>query len=549
MVNQGLSKLLKGTFAGVSSLFLVTAPAQAGDLAIGSTFSIFLECNNDGMAQILGKTNTINNWQYTSDAKDENTDGFLYDILGMATKETANELIVILSGNTPIGGTGFDRDTNQVGWGDLFFSAGGQSFTESMNSGNLFGIKFAKNESGPKALGVYSGVTAKGVGINNFGHRTLENYMNLVDTSSANFLGDIKAADLVKSETYFDPTTGYNVIGQGTKVNNDGFTLLSLTDSILSDFDQQNFKTPGVETIAFKINKSALQVQKPLKEQAAELAVAWNPEWDTKFAEIATSIKDIDAQISTLNKNQITPLEKANTAVRNAYPGHKEALDLKKAKSTLDNTVKDTQKQQTVLDVLQFKLDKWNAMTPNEQANAAPEDVWTRKDALDIDDKKQKIQANQTIIDGINAQYTSSQLTNANKAYNALINQIRKDFPEYVQRETDLKPLYDQRNELKDQKNALNAEKSNLEAEIRAILANQRQELVLASAAEEKEQEAATGGPRTSKDNGVPKTEAELKKALGQETETVPEPMTMAGLALGASGMIAARRRRANKNA
>lgn len=32
-------------------------------------------------------------------------------------------------------------------------------------------------------------------------------------------------------------------------------------------------------------------------------------------------------------------------------------------------------------------------------------------------------------------------------------------------------------------------------------------------------------------------------------TAEVPEPMTMAGLALGASGMIAARRRRANKNA
>lgn len=33
------------------------------------------------------------------------------------------------------------------------------------------------------------------------------------------------------------------------------------------------------------------------------------------------------------------------------------------------------------------------------------------------------------------------------------------------------------------------------------------------------------------------------------EAEPVPEPMTMAGLALGASGMIAARRRRANKTA
>ena len=38
-------------------------------------------------------------------------------------------------------------------------------------------------------------------------------------------------------------------------------------------------------------------------------------------------------------------------------------------------------------------------------------------------------------------------------------------------------------------------------------------------------------------------------KVIGEAAEPVPEPMTMAGLALGASGIIAARRRRANKTA
>lgn len=578
-IAKNFQRAIKGIAATIGLLLVAGEPARAGRLT--GTFSLFLECNNDGIVHQIDDNTQIGGWHYTHDAQGDNTDGFFYDILGMASKETEDEIVFVLSGNTPLTGTGFDRNARQIVWGDLFFSSGlDNTFGQTMDSGNLFGVRFAdRNESGVRQTGVYSGVTAKSVAVNNFGHRTVEDYINLIDNDPnhqvksdvANFLGDLDASDLTGGNPYLDVGTGYNTIAKGTKVQNDGFAMLGLDDILLNDFDLNQFA--GEQTIAFKFDKKALQYQAPLPDQAAELGVDWI--WEDDLAVFDTGIEAASSEIARLKNEEIKPLNNLNKGTRNSTPGHYAADELKDVSKKRSNIQKKLKKANKVLQVLIEKKEKWDAMSPAEQASAAPEDVWTRKDGEDLAFQEQntvqlaqeiadintdadgtltsklkkqlnkhqkalnkltkkqsrgndltdaeleqiefyraEIQNLQQHLDDIAAGDLVAKLDKANKNYKAIIAQIREEHPDYVQREAELKLLNQELSAQKNIEKDIKNDKQNLEDEIREIITAQRQEVLEIAAAEQEQLEAELGGPRTSASGGVPTTEAELEQIL-----------------------------------
>lgn len=281
-------------------LAVTASPARAGKLGAG-LFTIFLECNNDGLSQLLSPHSPLNSWQYTMDATADNTDGFLYDIRGVATVQTESEVYVAISGNTPIGGTGYDRNIDPVNYGDLFFSAGNGTFEENMQAGNLYGIHFSgSSESGATELGVYKNVAAKGVGMNNFGHRTYGNYANTVDSNVSNFFGDLD----VNNAYLNNDNTGYNVIAGGAKVENDGFEMLNLAQLAAAGFDDRILT--GTETFGFKFNIDALIELPPaplpktvagLKGVAGEIGFDWDDQtWEAEIAVLDENIETLQGQ-------------------------------------------------------------------------------------------------------------------------------------------------------------------------------------------------------------------------------------------------------------
>ncbi|MBP0019742.1 MAG: PEP-CTERM sorting domain-containing protein [Cyanobacteria bacterium SBLK] len=281
-------------------LAITALPARAGKLGAGF-FTIFLECNNDGLSQLLSPHSPLNSWQYTVDATADNTDGFLYDIRGIATVQTESAVYVAISGNTPIGGTGYDRNIDPVNYGDLFFSAGNGTFEENMQAGNLYGIHFSgSSESGATELGVYKNVAAKGVGMNNFGHRTYGNYANTVDSNVGNFFGDLD----VNNAYLNNENTGYNTIAGGVKVENDGFEMLNLSQLAAAGFDDRILT--GTETFGFKFNIDALVEPPPaplpktvegLRGIAGEIGFDWDAQtWEAEIAVLDENIETLQGQ-------------------------------------------------------------------------------------------------------------------------------------------------------------------------------------------------------------------------------------------------------------
>lgn len=555
--NLGLG--LAVALTGMSAL-----PAQA-QLVNGSTFTLFLECNNDGSALIVGSNAIVDGWQYASDARHENTDGHYYDIAGMSLKQTADELYVVINGNTPLMGTGYDRQANQVVWGDLFFTDSNyDSFQEATQAGDVYGIHFAgNNEAKVNELGVYRNVVGTGVGVNNFGHNTYGNYMDLVDTDVDNFFGDIQTEDTKGNNSYLDTDGfGVNVIGQGDKVYGDGFEMLSLDDDRLADFDVNNFAEAGDETIAFKINLSALQYQPPIREQAADLGIEWI--WDDEFTAIEDELAVVEQTITELQA-EINPRNKANRDIRNATPGFKEVSQRNSAANKLKNYNKDLEKFETLVTSLEEKKAVWDAMTPDEQAAADPALVWTRKDAEDLAyQTTENIPDIQAKIQAIQDAYTETELATAKQDYKDMLNQIRANNTEvdsngedYVAREQKLKALNSEKKAQSTLKNNLKEDYAQLDADIRKLLADTRQALIDSRIAAAEEDAAAasaleteTGGPRTSADGGIPETRAELRAKLDPNGEavSVSEPTSILGL-LAMVGIGATTLKREKQNA
>ena len=514
------------TFATLGLVTLFGSPAQA--FSLGGTFSIFLDCNNDGMAQ--NRNANINGWQFTQDASGDNTDGPLYDMLGMATTITDDGTVaVVLNGNTSLTGEGNDRSGNSIAWGDLFFTAGNQTFAEAHNSGNLFAINFSQaNDSNAPEVGVYNNVTAQGVGMHNFGHRTYENYMNLVDSDVNNFLGDIQANDLDSSNPYYDLAgPGYNVMAQGTRAYNDGFSFIDDTRLSALGFDATQFDTQGQHLIAFEFNLDALTVLPPLTEQAEQLGVDWI--WDDDLQAIEDEYNRLDEEQRQIFREEIRDHSRENRAIREATPGFSEALANRDAAKEVRNAANERQGYYDFITATEAEIAILNDRELNDP-------TWNTKDEKYRKFLKDEIVRVNTLIQNLENDYGVETLATAqedwqtaNRAYSDLINQIRADNPVYVTNEEAMREPIARRQQVKEDRDRQEQLREALEQEIQDILASARQDIITQANAREEALEEEFG-VRTSATNRNATTLSPISSE--EEPVDVPEPSTTASLML-----------------
>lgn len=242
-------------------LFVTGQPAQTATLKAlneGTVVDTFTECLNDGIAMMVGQNPTDEQgWQYTLDSFNDGVNGYqvggnVYEIYGLALRETDDSIWVALNANMPLtGATAPSARDGNIGWGDLFFNFSGTDFTTASNEGNLFAVRFAQtNDSFAPTIGLYSNVTATSTTAINSGFSSIQIYNEWVSShGSRPSLGDLLA-----DTSYFDQTQSLNAIASGTYLT--GITYLSLADLTEAGYNLNQFG--GSETIAFKFDKSTL---------------------------------------------------------------------------------------------------------------------------------------------------------------------------------------------------------------------------------------------------------------------------------------------------
>jgi hypothetical protein len=254
---QKLKTLLKTAAIAVG---LVSTPdsVNAVTLTNQTTFSVFLECANDGIALVVGQQPTdAAGWQYAIDSSSdgvagEDVGGNTYEIYSMGIKETSDHIYVAINSNTPYeGNPNRTAQNGTVSFGDLFVNLDALStdFQEANNANSLYAVRFVENnDSGVTQLGVYGNVKAKSVTEINAGFSSITRYnQHVVDNGGTPSFGDL-AADT----SYFDLNKSFNEIASGDFLG--AITLLS--DSDLSKADFNWGLAPGQHTIAFKFDRS-----------------------------------------------------------------------------------------------------------------------------------------------------------------------------------------------------------------------------------------------------------------------------------------------------
>jgi hypothetical protein len=199
-------------------------------------------------------------WSYSIDSFNDGSGGSVYEIKGLAIKETANKLIVAFTGGTPLEG---QRDSSarghSIGFGDLFFNFSGKDFKTASQERSLFGVRFATaNDSYVSGTGVFSNVSAASVAVANVGYSSLNHYYT---ANNKKFDQDYTQGDYIrtKQDAYnyygqYDPIL--NVIGTGNKVGD--ITMLDTNKLKAEGLDFGFFNAAGSKTYGFLFDKSLL---------------------------------------------------------------------------------------------------------------------------------------------------------------------------------------------------------------------------------------------------------------------------------------------------
>ena len=280
-----ISNLVKVAATAIGLISISGQAASAFDLKSGTALSLSFECLNDSVGLVTGANPTdANGWQYAFDSNRDGMNGNYwvgaapgqrnpYDFSGLAIKETATSVIIAINSNMSLTGQAESGVTGgQIGYGDLFLNMSGKNFLPAMQSGDLFGIRFASaNASGVQQLGVYSGVQAKTVTDIKDGY-TVATYggiaggYNSYESQVARGGGTVGYGDLTTN--YFtnngqNNTFNLNEIASGTYRG--GITFLAqgtVTQELLATgYNASKFN--GSQTIAFKFDKSAVAVPEP----------------------------------------------------------------------------------------------------------------------------------------------------------------------------------------------------------------------------------------------------------------------------------------------
>ncbi|MEL7352059.1 MAG: PEP-CTERM sorting domain-containing protein [Cyanobacteria bacterium P01_A01_bin.116] len=213
-------------------------------------------------------------WNYSIDAIGDGSGGSVYDIKGLAIKETTDDIYVSISANLPLAGVESQYATDHnVGWGDLFFDFSGGTFNEANANQSLFAVNFATGtDSDASEIGVYSNVSAKSVGKQNRGYDTLKNYYKNWEKPMT--MGDLETKDAVYSY-YAGNTTGENtlinnVIDEGDRIGDISF--VTDQEAAAAGLDFGNFNALGNEQITFKFDRSLLPSASYISHLFAECA-------------------------------------------------------------------------------------------------------------------------------------------------------------------------------------------------------------------------------------------------------------------------------------
>jgi hypothetical protein len=206
------------------------------------------------------------NWNYTVDSfSDGVTDRIVgnngtpgFEIFGTAYAQNQNRLYVAINSNLVEGGVS-NRSAlgRKIDFGDFFFNfSTNKTFNEAMNSGDIYGVRFAAaNDSNtPAGLGVYGGVKAGNVSLNNNGFGTLNDYVRYVESAgqTASF------GDIALNSNYFQ-TNGnvLNVIDTYKSVVTNDVTFINDFSALGLNF-ANNFSRTGAYTYGFSFDISKL---------------------------------------------------------------------------------------------------------------------------------------------------------------------------------------------------------------------------------------------------------------------------------------------------
>ena len=144
------------------------------------------------MSQLSAQAGQLHNgWNYSIDAFNDGSGGANFEIKGLAIKETATDIVVALTGGTPLTGV-YDSGAadKNIGWGDMFFNFSGKNFTTASNSKSLFGVRFAgTNDSLAPSVGLYGNVQAVSVTSTNHGYNSLKQYYDYGNQSPPKMAG------------------------------------------------------------------------------------------------------------------------------------------------------------------------------------------------------------------------------------------------------------------------------------------------------------------------------------------------------------------------
>ncbi|MGB3535170.1 MAG: XDD3 family exosortase-dependent surface protein [Microcoleaceae cyanobacterium] len=191
-----------------------------------------------------------NGWNYSIDSFSDGSGGVDYEIKGLAVTESEDSIIVGLSG-----GMSWDENSDNITWGDLFFNFSGDDFNTASQNGDLFGIKFANNDTDLQ-LGVYKDVTAST--ITNADHdmySSLKQYYdygwNRQDTMGTDISTKAEAYD------YLGKGAFQHVIGSGERVGE----INKLNGSQLANMglDFGHFSANAPQVFGFEFSKSLVQ--------------------------------------------------------------------------------------------------------------------------------------------------------------------------------------------------------------------------------------------------------------------------------------------------
>ena len=217
-----------------------------------------------GFAQTTQAGTLHGGWNYGIDAFGDGSGGSVYDIKGLAIKQTDNSIFVAInSGMSLTGISHAGAEDGHIGFGDLFFNFSDSDFQTASEQSSLFGVRFAAtNDSGASQVGVYANVSAESVTLDNVGYHSLKQYYDQ-GFEKANTMGpDLATKEAVYS--YFaSNTTGenteiLNVMKAGTGTYVGGLELLNLSEMENLGLDFGYFNAEGTETVGFKFDRSLL---------------------------------------------------------------------------------------------------------------------------------------------------------------------------------------------------------------------------------------------------------------------------------------------------